>query len=46
MHDGVDGPAGVVVPMLSDAFQERQFAVLDDIGETRETMPTRGSGLK
>jgi len=46
VHDGVGGPACVVVPMLSDSFQERQFAVLDDIGKTRETTPTGVSGLE
>ena len=36
MHDGVGGPACVVVPMLSDLFQEHQFAVFDDIGVLQE----------
>ena len=46
MHDGVVSPACVVVPVLSDPIQEGHFAGLDDVGETREAVPTRGCGLE
>jgi len=40
LHDGVGGPACVVVSVLSDAIQEGQFSVLDDVGKARESVPT------
>ena len=46
LHDGVGGPACVVVSVLSDAIQEGQFSVLDDVGKARESVPTGGCGLE
>jgi len=46
LHDGVGSPACVVVTVLSDAIQESQFSILDDVGKTGESVPTGGCGLE